>query len=138
RVARRVVTARSAAPVVDSLLAARRAGGGAPPVVVISTYTMAVPWQGSIGLLPRVAAAFERLAARAPTVHAVFGDPYVVSGVPSASTVLLAWTGIGAAQRAAAEALVGAAPIGGRLPVDIPPAYPVGSGMTRAAVSGGR
>jgi beta-N-acetylhexosaminidase len=91
------------------------------------------PWQGSIGLPPRVAAAFERLARRTPLVHAAFGDPYVVGGVPSATAVLLGWSGAGFAQRAAAAALLGAAPVAGRLPVAIPPRYPIGSGITRAA-----
>jgi beta-N-acetylhexosaminidase len=127
-VRRRVLTARTAPVVADSLVAAWNAGAAAP-LVVLSTYTQAIPWAGAIGLPPAVARGFERLAARAPIVHAVFGDPYVVGGVPSASTVLLAWSGIGVAQQAAAAALAGDAPITGRLPVAIPPRYGIGDGM---------
>jgi beta-N-acetylhexosaminidase len=129
-VRRRVVSERTAVAVADSL-----AGAGAP-LVLLSTYSQALPWQGSIGLPPRVAAAFERLARRAPLVHAAFGDPYVVGGVPSAAAVLLGWSGAGFAQRAAAAALLGAAPVGGRLPIAIPPRYPIGSGIARAATAG--
>jgi len=129
---RRTISARNAAALVDSLARAWGADGAAAPVVVVASYSQAIPWAGRIGLPAPVAAALERLARRTPLVHVALGDPYVIRDVPSASTVLLAWSGMQTAQEAAARALLGTAAVSGRLPVDIPPAYRVGQGMTRA------
>jgi hypothetical protein len=42
---------------------------------------------------------------------------------------LIAWSGVRAAERAVARALLGLSPVRGRLPIRIPPAYPLGSGI---------
>jgi hypothetical protein len=51
--------------------------------------------------------------------------------------VLLAWSGMQSAQDAAARALLGAATVAGRLPVDIPPSYRLGAGLSRARAAPG-
>jgi len=56
-----------------------------------------------------------------------------VSEVPA---YLIAWSGAPVSQRAAARALVGAAPIGGRLPISIPPLATVGAGLMRGTAAG--
>jgi hypothetical protein len=45
---------------------------------------------------------------------------------------LIAWSGVRPAERAAARALLGWSPIGGKLPIRIPPAYPIGHGRVVA------
>ena len=68
----------------------------------------------------------ERVARRTPAIYVTFGAPYVIAGVPSASTVVVAWTGLPAAQRAAARVILGARAATGRLPVSVLPSYPIG------------
>jgi beta-glucosidase-like glycosyl hydrolase/CubicO group peptidase (beta-lactamase class C family) len=66
-----------------------------------------------------------RQAARTrPTLAVLLGSPYVLAAVPQEASVLLAWGGREVSQRAAARALLGEAPITGRLPVALP-----GSGL---------
>lgn len=127
-VQRRSLTARRAGALADSLLAAW-GRDATPPLVVVASYSQAVPWQGVIGLPAPAAAAVERIARRADVVHVVFGDPYAAASVPSASTILLGWSGVPATQRAAARVLLGEAAVSGTLPVSISPAYPAGAGM---------
>jgi hypothetical protein len=57
------------------------------------------------------------------------GSPYLLNQAPSVKAYLLAWSGARAAERAAGRALAGLSPIRGRLPIRIPPAYPVGHGL---------
>ena len=94
-----------------------------------------MPGHETIGLPDGVASAVERLARRTAVVHVVFGDPYVTGSTPSANTVLLAWSGVPAAQRAAARALLGVAPVRGRLPIALPPRYARGHGLEREALA---
>ena len=128
---RRTLPTRRAALVADSLLAAWQEGSA--PLVLVSTYAHPVAGAKTTGLPAPVAASLERIARATPTIHVVFGDPYVAADVPSARTVLLAWSGIPAAQRAAARALLGTQSLGGRSPVPIAAAYPLGAGLDRPA-----
>ena len=80
-----------------------------------------------------VAAAVEKIARRAPLIHIAFGSPYMTASAPSAGAVLLAWSGIPQAQRAAARAVLGGAAVGGRLPISLL-SLPLGHGIERAAI----
>jgi hypothetical protein len=42
---------------------------------------------------------------------------------------LVAWSGVRAAERAVSRALLGWSPIGGKLPIRIPPGYSIGHGI---------
>jgi len=66
-----------------------------------------------------------------PAILVSFGSPYLLSAFPDAAAYLIAWSGAPAAQRAAADALLGRAPIRGRLPVSLPPLYARGDGLRR-------
>lgn len=66
------------------------------------------------------------------TMVVSFGSPYLISQVPSLPGYLLAWITNPLTEEAVAAALAGA-PITGRLPVEIPPAWPIGAGMSRRA-----
>ncbi len=116
-VTRRALPTRRALAVADSLVDAWHSS--APPLVVIGVYAQPVPGRKSTGLPPAVAQSLERIARAAPTTVVFFGDPYAATELPSASTVLFAWSGIPAAQRAAARALLGRSPVTGTLPVDL-------------------
>jgi beta-N-acetylhexosaminidase len=86
---------------------------------------------------PEPIAAFMRtLVQRHPrTIIVAFGNPYLLQQVPSASTYVVAWGGFPVSQAAAAHALLGSAPVGGRLPISIPPLLRFGAGEDRAVVA---
>ena len=66
------------------------------------------------------------------TMLVSFGSPYLISQVPSVPGYLLAWVSNPQTEGAVAAALAGA-PITGHLPVELPPLWPIGAGMTRGA-----
>ncbi|HEX6057536.1 MAG TPA: glycoside hydrolase family 3 N-terminal domain-containing protein [Gemmatimonadaceae bacterium] len=108
-------------------------------VVVVSSY-VSHAWDATTAAAPRAFADFARaLVARGrrPVVVAL-GNPYLLQQIPDAPTYLVAWGGFPVSQRAAARALLGLAPIGGRLPIAIPPVAPLGAGLDRAAARAGR
>ena len=100
-------------------------------LVILSSSTQAVPWQGTTALPTRFAGLVQRVSGTRPVIYISFGDPYLISSLPSVSTYLLAWSDSEPAQRAAARALLGASAISGRLPIELPPAHDVGFGLTR-------
>jgi beta-N-acetylhexosaminidase len=71
---------------------------------------------------------------RKPIVVA-FGNPYLLSQIPTASTYLAAWSGVPASQIAAARALMGEIPITARLPITIGPFTP-GSAIIKRPAAG--
>src|SRR5207247_2862166 len=58
-----------------------------------------------------------------PTVLVSLGSPYLLNQAPAAKCYLIAWSGVRAAERAVALALLGKVPIAGHLPIRIPPDY---------------
>ncbi len=70
---------------------------------------------------------------RKPVVVVSFGTPYLLNQVPFAPAYLVAWGGSPSSQQAAARALIGAIPIGGKLPISIPPLVSIGTGLERSA-----
>ena len=70
------------------------------------------------------------------TILVNFGNPYLYQQVPDISAYVVAWGGFPISQRAAAQALLGANPISGQLPISIPPSLPIGTGEMRPATLG--
>ncbi len=70
-------------------------------------------------------------AAGRPVVTVSLGTPYLLDAFPSVPAFLLAWSDADVSQRAAARALLGEAPIRGRLPVSVPPYLAAGDGVDR-------
>jgi beta-N-acetylhexosaminidase len=101
--------------------------------VVVSSY-VATRWDAATIQQSRDFVDFATtLASRPRGVSVVaFGNPYLLQQVSSVPTYLVAWGGTSSAQRAAARALAGVAPISARLPIAIPPLAPVGAGLSRA------
>ena len=83
---------------------------------------------------PEPIAQFMRdLAKRHPrTIIVAFGNPYLLQQVPAASTYLVGWGGFPVSQAAAGRALIGLAPITGRLPISVPPVLRFGAGEDRS------
>jgi beta-N-acetylhexosaminidase len=69
-----------------------------------------------------------------------FGNPYLLQQIPGVPAYVIGWGGFPASQSAAARAILGAAPISGKLPISIPlgngeRTIPFGSGITREIVT---
>ena len=104
--------------------------------VVFGVFVRAAAGSGRIDLAPQLVALLRDVAVRAggsgPAVVACFfGNPYVAAAVPELPAALLTYDFYDLPERAAARALAGDAPIGGRLPVTLSPAFPIGSGLDR-------
>jgi beta-N-acetylhexosaminidase len=109
-------------------------------VVIVASY-VTHSWNATSVEAPK---AFADLVARAgdggakPLVVAM-GNPYLLQQIPSVPAYLVAWGGLPVSQQAAARAIMGRAPIGGRLPIPIPPVAAFGAGIDReASASRGR
>jgi beta-N-acetylhexosaminidase len=75
---------------------------------------------------------FIALAARSrPTILVSLGNPYLISELPDVGSYLIGWRSNSVTEQAVARALAGAASITGRLPISIPPEYPLGWGLQR-------
>ncbi|HEX6575893.1 MAG TPA: glycoside hydrolase family 3 N-terminal domain-containing protein [Gemmatimonadaceae bacterium] len=106
-------------------------------VILASVYVFPQESRGSIGTEGGFPAFLESLGASGKNVIAIsFGSPYLVSAFPNVPAYLLAWGGAPVSQQAAAAALLGRAPISGRLPISIPPWFKVGDGIDRAGSAG--
>ena len=82
--------------------------------------------QAQIALLDTVASQDKPFAA------VCFGNPYTATFLPKLPAVLLGYEFSDFTERAAARALAGEIPIGGKLPIALPGMFPIGHGLTRA------
>ena len=89
--------------------------------------------------LPEETVAFIEALADARVPHAVvsFGNPYLLREIPTTQAYLLAWSGSVASQRAAAAALFGEIDLDGRTPIQLPPYFFIGDGLTPMPQAGG-
>jgi beta-N-acetylhexosaminidase len=87
-------------------------------VVLASVYVSPRAYEGSVAVERYFPAWTGRLAASGkPVLGISFGSPYLADDFDDVHTFVLAWGGAEVSQRAAARALLGEAPITGRLPV---------------------
>lgn len=98
------------------------------PAVLFASNVKPISARGNIALPDSLAALITATDARKPTVLVSFGSPYLLDQTPAVKSYLIAWSGIRACERAAARAVLGLSPIGGHLPIRVPP-YPVGWGV---------
>jgi beta-N-acetylhexosaminidase len=89
-----------------------------------------------LGMLKEVTARIPQL----PVAAVSFGSPYYLSRIPDVDAYVCTYSYLDVAQRAAAEALLGRTPMGGKLPVTIPGFYAYGHGeqSSGAAIVGAR
>lgn len=104
-------------------------------VVLVSAYALAGFDVNRSNTAPAPFAAFVRTLAERGRRFAVvaFDTPYLLRDIPQAPAYLVAWGSSAASQRAAAAALLGTAPVSGRLPISIPGVAAFGSGEQRDA-----
>lgn len=100
------------------------------PAAVFVANVRPISWRGNIALPDSLADLITATDTARPTVLVSLGSPYLLSQTPSVKSYLLAWSGVRAAERAVALALLGKVPITGQLPIRIPADYPIGFGVT--------
>lgn len=136
RVLRRSLPALSSARVEPGSSAARydslAARARAADLVLLSVHLPPVAGAGTVDAPEAYLRFVRRLtASEVPVVLVSFGNPYLLRSVPEVGSYLVAWGGRPPSQRAAARALLGDAPLTGRLPVSLPPLQPLGAGLDR-------
>ena len=109
--------------------------------VILSAYVRRIEGEGRPAIPAHIAEWMERLAgadAMTPSsklAMIAFGNPYLIRQVPSAATYLVTF-GVGdALESAAAQAVLGRAPIGGITPVSLPGFFQRGDGIRRPPVA---
>jgi beta-N-acetylhexosaminidase len=102
------------------------------PVAVFAVAVRAVPWRGRIGMPDALAGLIDESAAARPTSLVSLGSPYLISQTTRLKSYLLGWAANPISETAVARALSGA-PITGRLPIRVPPSFPLGAGLVRPA-----
>jgi beta-N-acetylhexosaminidase len=105
-------------------------------VVIVSSY-VSHAWNAASAEAPREFSDFVKalVAARKKPIVVSLGNPYLLQQMPRVPAYLIAWSGIGVSQRAAARALLGMNAITGRLPIRIPPGTSIGAGLMRGVDS---
>ncbi|HLQ69062.1 MAG TPA: hypothetical protein VK124_06035, partial [Gemmatimonadales bacterium] len=99
------------------------------PTVVFAANVRPISSRGNIALPDSLARLIAVTDSQKPTVLVSLGSPYLLNQTPTVKSYVIAWSGVRAAERAASRALLGWSPIRGKLPIRIPPAYPIGHGM---------
>ncbi len=99
------------------------------PTIVFAANVRPISGRGTIALPDSLARLIAATDSAKPTVLVSLGSPYLLSQAPTVKSYLIAWSGVRAAERAVSRALLGWAPIGGKLPIRIPPGYAVGHGL---------
>jgi beta-N-acetylhexosaminidase len=128
-----LVDTRSTKATLDSLHASIEQDA----VILFSPFIRVSANKGELSITPQVTTFVRDLIASRKVVVTSFGNPYILTEFPEAGTYLLAWGQWDVSQRAAARALLGQAPITGKLPIAIPPLHKVGDGL-RLPLAGAR
>jgi len=98
--------------------------------VLFATSVRVISGLGHLDMPDSLATLILETEASMPTLLTSFGSPYLLSQLQGfAGGYLLAWSDIRSAELAVARVLAGGAPIGGRLPISLPPEHPIGHGI---------
>lgn len=113
-----------------------RASAGRYDAIVAAVFVRAASGSGRMDLSPPLVKLLTELSRSTantpkPLVAVFFGNPYVPAGVPQLPAVMLTYDFYDLAEAAAARALIGQAPIEGRLPISIPGLWNAGYGLSR-------
>lgn len=103
--------------------------------VIVSAYVPPASGSRPEAVPASLRALISESASLRPTVLISFGSPYLLSAAPEVESYLLAWGDREVSQRAALAALFGEQPIGGRLPIPLPPYHRLGDGLDRERVA---
>jgi beta-N-acetylhexosaminidase len=109
---------------------AEAAGAGA---IVFLAASQPTAWRpDAVDIPDPVARLIEQLATGgAPLIAVSLGSPYVFAQIPNVPAYIVGWSDTDFIEQALARALLGMAPITGKLPVSLPPSFPAGTGLVR-------
>ncbi|HEY0778603.1 MAG TPA: glycoside hydrolase family 3 protein, partial [Gemmatirosa sp.] len=126
------ISPRSSPAALDSIGAAASTADR----LVVMTYTRTFEGNGRLAIPAHVAAWIDREAIATHRVVVVAaGNPYVIRQFPHVGTYLVTYGRGDALERASARAVLGRAPITGRVPVSLPGYFARGDGLTRDATT---
>ncbi|MDF1506226.1 glycoside hydrolase family 3 N-terminal domain-containing protein, partial [Roseisolibacter sp. H3M3-2] len=121
------ITPRSSVAALDSLAALAAASDR----IVVMTYTRTLEGSGRLAIPAHINAWIDRLAGTGKLIVVAGGNPYVIKQFPRVGTYLVTYGRGDALERAAAQAVLGRAPIGGKAPVTLPGFFARGDGLQR-------
>ena len=102
--------------------------------VVASVFVRIASYSGRMDLSPGQVSLLEGLATgNKPFVTVLFGNPYTATFLQKLPTILVTYEEYDGIESAAARALAGETPIGGKLPISLPGMFPIGHGLNRPA-----
>ena len=101
--------------------------------VFVTTHVRTIEGAGRFAIAPAVAAWIDTLATRERVVVVANGNPYVIAQFPRIGSYMVTYGIDASLERAAARAVVGAAPIAGTAPISLPGFYAAGDGLHREA-----
>lgn len=99
--------------------------------VVVATYVRRIEGEGRSAIPTPIATWIDTLATRERVIVASLGNPYLIRQFPAVGTYLVTYGVADALERAAAEAILGRAPITGAVPVSLPGFFARGEGVKR-------
>jgi beta-N-acetylhexosaminidase len=103
--------------------------------LVVMTYTRTFEGVGRLAIPAHVASWIDGQAATGKLVVVAGGNPYVIRQFPRVQSYLTTYGRGDALERAAADAVLGRAPISGRAPVGLPGFFARGDGIRRAGAT---
>jgi beta-N-acetylhexosaminidase len=103
--------------------------------VIVATYVRRIEGEGRFAIPAPIAAFIDSLGAHERTTVVSFGNPYLIRQFPSVSSYLVTYGVADVLESAAADALLGRAPITGRIPVSLPGFFTRGDGIQRSTVT---
>ena len=107
----------------------------AHPRVIFGISVRTIAGRGHVALPDSLAALVLATDSTKPTALVSLGSPYLLDALPGfQGAYLIAWSDVAATESAVARALAGAEPIEGRLPITLGPGFPLGHGITVAAL----
>ena len=113
-----------------------RETAGRYDAIVAGVFVRTAAFSGRMDLADALTHLLQTLAhdaerSRQPFVTTFFGNPYAATFLPDLPAMLLTYDYRDLAEESAVKALAGEIPIGGRLPVSMGDAFPLGHGLTR-------
>ena len=103
------------------------------PVTIFMTAVRPVSGEGNIDLPPAAVELIETTALWNPTILVSLGSPYLIRDMDGIHGYVLGWANRRMTEEALARALLGEVPFTGKLPISVPPHYPIGAGLTTGA-----
>jgi beta-N-acetylhexosaminidase len=104
--------------------------------VIVATYVRRIEGEGRVAIPTPIASWIDSLAANERVIVVSLGNPYLIRQFPRVGTYLVTYGVSDALERAAARAVLGRAPITGKVPVSLPGFFTRGDGIRRDAVAG--